>query len=315
MMTATCTPYHEREIPRMLGIERCLVIRAPTPRPEISYNVSSFNSEEPAEDWLVDSFQMARKFYGRGDKGLVFCRGHKMTEKLAARLNCPSLHRDRRSPSEIRDTYDRFLKDDRQQVIVATSLLGAGVDIPHVRNVWHFGIPWSVIDFAQETGRAARDGGLATSYVVTWKSELDRTPTEPQYTEDDLRQWLVQQSGCRRTLIAEVLDRKPTSCLLLEKPNLCDHCREVVVSHKPRPDSGVGFFQNPEPAATGTPPTPRPPQLSTASSSSSNPLPSQPSGSMVSPWVPLCTSGSSLRLTSAVSSPASQPIGTTALKM
>jgi superfamily II DNA helicase RecQ len=38
--------------------------------------------------------------------------------------------------------------------IVSTSGLGQGVDYPHVRHVIHYGLAHSVLDFAQETGRA-----------------------------------------------------------------------------------------------------------------------------------------------------------------
>jgi len=283
MMTATCPLDLEREVVRMVGVERCLVIRAPTPRPEISYNVFTFDSMEPAERWLVDSVAAARAFYRRGDKGLIFCRSHETTERIAALLDCPAFHRDERTSSEIRDIYDRFVEEDDQDLIAATSLLGAGVHIAHIRNTWHFDNPWSTVDFAQETGRAARDGKPATSYVVTWRSELDRTPKKLRYTEDTLRQWLVQQSGCRRTLIAQVLDQKPTSCILLKNANLCDHCRNALLSREPRPEHGVGFFENPELTASG--PLPAPPRLS-PTTSSFKPLPPGSSGLMVSLWVP-----------------------------
>ena len=48
---------------------------------------------------------------------------------------------------------------------MATSALGTGVDIPNVLAIIHIDLPWSTIDYAQETGRAGR-GGEPVDLVV-----------------------------------------------------------------------------------------------------------------------------------------------------
>ncbi|KAF7174543.1 hypothetical protein CNMCM5623_007767 [Aspergillus felis] len=43
-------------------------------------------------------------------------------------------------------------------VIAATSALGMGVDIPNICSIIHIGTPRMLLDYAQESGRAGRDG-------------------------------------------------------------------------------------------------------------------------------------------------------------
>jgi superfamily II DNA helicase RecQ len=43
-------------------------------------------------------------------------------------------------------------------VIAATSALGMGVDIPNICSIIHIGTPRTLLDYAQESGQAGRDG-------------------------------------------------------------------------------------------------------------------------------------------------------------
>lgn len=61
--------------------------------------------------------------------------------------------------------------------MVATTALGAGVDYASVRYILHVGAPTGMLDYAQETGRARRDGLqaecitlLAYGWVVEWNA-------------------------------------------------------------------------------------------------------------------------------------------------
>lgn len=76
--------------------------------------------------------------------------------------------------SEVKEEIIRsWLIPPEKPIIVATPALGAGFGHPDVQAVWHLytPTPTSMVDFAQDTGRAGRDGEAALSVVFlggTW---------------------------------------------------------------------------------------------------------------------------------------------------
>lgn len=231
-MTATCPVNLEREILGTLALTQCRVVRAMTPRPEISYNVTVFGSQAEALAALELEVPSALGGYQEGEKAFIYCRGVDTVKRVARLVGCEPFHAqvDNEERDEI---WTQFLANPAKKLLVSTCVLGAGVDVPHVRNVWHFGLPWSMIEYAQETGRAGRDGLNSRSHLLTWSSELARNPQGPAETEHELREWVPRRDECRRIGIGAVLDERPTSCVLLRDGNLCDYCRREVMGPAP----------------------------------------------------------------------------------
>ena len=69
---------------------------------------------------------------------------------------------------------DQVLKElssstSKVRVVFATVAMGIGVDILSIRHVIHVGLPRTIREYFQETGRAGRDGQVSTA-VLYYKS-------------------------------------------------------------------------------------------------------------------------------------------------
>jgi superfamily II DNA helicase RecQ len=72
------------------------------------------------------------------------------------------------SESQKKTTMDSWLSGELVFLFV-TGAFGQGVDMPSVRLVIHYRGFWQLIEFAQESGRAGRDGLPAKSIARVWR--------------------------------------------------------------------------------------------------------------------------------------------------
>ena len=238
-MTATCPPPLRSEILSTLGIDTCHVIHAPTDRPEISYNVRLSPTLDEAKESLVKVVkERLNKKNPSSFQGLVYCRSTDAVEELAEMIGCMPFHAGR--PKEERKMSFRDWVDGKQTFMVCSSLMGCGVDVEGVTVVFHFGTPWSILDFVQESGRAGRSGkaSLSIIYAAVNEREPDRSDGE-LYRAASMREWVLQMSACRRIALSSFLDNCHTTCTLLKGATPCDVC--IAESMKPHPGRLVPF--------------------------------------------------------------------------
>ena len=240
LMTATCPPPLRSEILSILGIEDCHVIHAPTDRPEISYRVKILPTLDAAKDKLVAAVKsQLGKRNPDSFRGLVYCRSKNNVEEIARMIGCNAFHAGR--PEEERKASFRNWVDGTTKFMVCSSLMGCGIDVEGVSTVYHFGTPWSILDFAQESGRAGRGGKPSLSMVFAATDE--RGPDDEDeidlYGKQVMREWVLQNSVCRRTALSSFLDNGRTTCTLLKGAVPCDVC--AAESLKAHPGRLISF--------------------------------------------------------------------------
>ena len=168
-MTATLDGRMRRALRRSLGLRRPRQLTLPLIRENLVYTVRT------TTDPLRDIVHLAGEH--PGEKGLVFCRTRKACEAVAEQL-CRAgirasfyhagLERDRRDREQERFT------EGRTDVLACTSAFGMGVDIPDIRFVVHTSVPENVTDYAQQTGRAGRDGAPSECVLLLDPADLVR---------------------------------------------------------------------------------------------------------------------------------------------
>lgn len=98
--------------------------------------------------------------------------------------------------------------------IIVSYFTFLGMDIPTLHNVIHYGVPESLDDYVQESGRAGRDGAQSFAVVIRHSNSL-RGSIDPSMKE------YIKTTQCRRKLILEAFGASPT---LISPVTCCDNC-------------------------------------------------------------------------------------------
>ena len=109
----------------------------------------------------------------RGEKTVVYVNSREQSVKLARmiRKRVPEIamrtafYNGGLSRSA-RHAVERAFRTSELSFVVATSAFGEGVNIPDIRNVVLFHLPFNAVEFNQMSGRAGRDGAMSRIHLV-----------------------------------------------------------------------------------------------------------------------------------------------------
>ena len=232
LLTATCPAYVKNGLKKKFFPLGCFkMIQYSSNRKNLQYSiVKTDNLFEKIEHLVWNKLRQLSTSGETSDaKGIIFFNCKTMLEGVhdkfkKANLVCSRYYSDLVTKEE---EFCRW-QNGLSPIILCTSAFGLGVDIPNVSFVYFCGLPYSVIDFVQQAGRAGRGGQngevkLVFSSSNEWARIRCMGQCEQAIRIQELLQ-IIQSKRCIRAALTEYIDSSVITCLDDDEQLRCSNC-------------------------------------------------------------------------------------------
>jgi len=226
-VTATATPKVADDIAASLGLRDPFVWRGTFLRSNLRL---ASRAKERAFDTRATILRAVR--VNAGASGIVYCLSRRDAGALTTYLRA---HGETAAPyhagmpSAAREEVQAAFTSGEVRTVVATVAFGMGIDKADVRYVVHADLPSSLEAYAQEVGRAGRDGGASDCLLLySWadvRRRLAMTRSLPESRRLDVRDRLLEMyryarsAGCRHQRLCAHFGEECPRCR-----GSCDEC-------------------------------------------------------------------------------------------
>ena len=112
--------------------------------------------------------------------------------------------------------------DRNLRIVIATSALGMGINIPDIQRVIHYGAPQDLESYVQAVGRGRRNGCNVLAILYYKNYHL-------RHCDEKMRAFIKIRVQCRRLEVLKYFKEKQKKSLLLLMHNCCDICSSECV--------------------------------------------------------------------------------------
>ena len=230
LLSASLPPVLEERLKAELS-SKFSTLRVSCDRPRLRYQVHLVAT---LQEVLTETFEamikadthldyLEEEKHQPGGRVIVFVSRKADADGLIRVINGQMAYRVHHSDLSVTEKEEALAawRDGTVKFMIATKGFGVGVDYPHVRFVLHLGGSSSVLDYAQETGRAGRDGEEANAQLITFP-HFGRLLGQLHHPLAPLL-----SGNCLRQEISRDVDRDMVApCALGDQVTHCNNCRE-----------------------------------------------------------------------------------------